>query len=105
MLKWVKSKISEDIPMNNFTSDWSDGRAITALVHAIDPGLYSDVKPEDLDPKDAKNNVQKAISVAELHLGIPAVSFGFFFFSGKNKAVEAIHTLNESCMTDSQAKG
>lgn len=87
LLAWVKSKIPPVIPMNNFTTDWNDGRAIVALVNAIEPGLYPGVDPEDLDPNDAENNVQKAINVAELYLGIPAVGFRFFVFSSNNKAI------------------
>jgi hypothetical protein len=37
LLHWVQSKIP-DLPINNFTSDWNDGRAVGALVDAVAPG-------------------------------------------------------------------
>ena len=75
LLIWVKSKMPPEIPMNNFTTDWNDGRAITALVDAVEPGLFPDVDPEDLDPNEAVNNAQKAMETAEKYLGVPHVSF------------------------------
>lgn len=74
LLAWVKSKLPPEIPMNNFTTDWNDGRAIAALVDAIEPGLYPDVDPEDLDPNDALNNAKTAMDTAEKYLGVPPVS-------------------------------
>lgn len=75
LLAWVKSKMPPEIPMNNFTTDWNDGRAVAALVDAVEPGLYPDVDPEDLDPNDAVPNAEKAIKAAENYLGIPPVMF------------------------------
>jgi hypothetical protein len=40
MLNWIQSKVP-DKKVNNFTTDWNDGRAIGALVDGIAPGLYS----------------------------------------------------------------
>jgi hypothetical protein len=37
LLAWVQNKVP-DKPINNFTGDWTDGRAIGALVDAIAPG-------------------------------------------------------------------
>ena len=75
LLIWVKSKMPPEIPMNNFTTDWNDGRAIACLVDAVEPGLFPDVDPEDLDPNEAVNNAQKAMETAEKYLGVPHVSF------------------------------
>ena len=38
LLDWINSRIP-DRPVTNFTSDWSDGTAIGALVDALAPGL------------------------------------------------------------------
>ena len=84
LLAWVKSKMPPGIPMNNFTTHWNDGRAIAVLVDAVEPGLYPEVHPEDLDPEDAENNAKKAIETAETYLGIPAVSFQTFFWQKVN---------------------
>ncbi|CAF4799693.1 unnamed protein product, partial [Rotaria sp. Silwood1] len=53
----------------NFTSDWNDGRAIGALVDACAPGLYPDWN--DRDPKNALENAQEAMDLAEHWLGVP----------------------------------
>jgi len=37
LLAWIQNKIP-DRPITNFTSDWSDGRAIGALVDGVAPG-------------------------------------------------------------------
>lgn len=71
LLAWVTSKIPKKIPVNNFTTDWNDGRAITALVNAVEPGLLPD---GNLDPKKAEENTKKAIDAAEKYLEVPAVS-------------------------------
>lgn len=39
LLNWIQSKVP-DLPINNFTTDWNDGKAIGALVDAIGPGKY-----------------------------------------------------------------
>ena len=83
LLAWVKSKMPPEIPMNNFTTDWNDGRAIAALVDAVEPGLFPDVDPEDLDPNDAVNNAKKAMETAEKYLGVPPVSFDIILPLGK----------------------
>lgn len=38
LLTWIQHKIA-DLPITNFTADWSDGRAIGALVDGVAPGL------------------------------------------------------------------
>jgi len=40
LLAWIQNKIPERT-ITNFTSDWSDGRAIGALVDAVAAGLLS----------------------------------------------------------------
>ena len=71
LLAWVKSKMPPEFPMNNFTTDWNDGRAITALVNAMGPGLLPGVDP---DVGNSKDSVNKAMEVAEKYLGVPPVS-------------------------------
>lgn len=39
LLGWIQSKLP-DLPINNFNSDWNDGRAVAALVDALAPGKY-----------------------------------------------------------------
>jgi len=37
LLGWIQSKVP-DRPVNNFTTDWNDGKMIGALVDAVAPG-------------------------------------------------------------------
>ena len=62
LLKWIQNKIP-DVPVNNFTTDWNDGRAIGALVDALGPGLCPDWK--NWQPEDAVKNVGQALQQAE----------------------------------------
>ena len=72
LLAWVASKIPQ-IPLNNFTTDWNDGRAITALVNAVKPGLVPDGHLVDPNIK-ANEKAKKAIDAAKKCLKVPAVS-------------------------------
>ena len=40
LLAWVNDKIPS-LTVNNFTSNWNDGRAIGALVDALSPGMLN----------------------------------------------------------------
>ena len=42
LLAWIQNKIP-DLPITNFTSGWSDGRAIGALVDGVAPGTLLSV--------------------------------------------------------------
>ena len=55
LLGWVKDKLPE-LPVNNFTSDWNDGRAVGALVDSVAPGLCPDW--DDWDPKKPLENAK-----------------------------------------------
>ena len=37
LLSWVQNKLG-DLPVNNFTTDWNDGKAVGALVDSVAPG-------------------------------------------------------------------
>ncbi|XP_035708450.1 filamin-A isoform X3 [Folsomia candida] len=67
LLHWVQSKIP-DLPINNFTSDWNDGRAVGALVDAVAPGLCPDWP--DWNPKDALQNASEAMGLADDWLNV-----------------------------------
>lgn len=41
LMNWIQRKVP-DLPINNFTNDWSDGKAVGALVDACAPGLCPD---------------------------------------------------------------
>lgn len=71
LLQWLKAKLSDHLNINNFTSDWNDGRAIGAVVDACCPGLF----PEwvEKDPENALENAREAMEIAEKWLGVPQV--------------------------------
>ena len=71
LLAWVKSKMPESVPMDNFNKDWNDGRAVACLVDAVAPGLFPEC--ENLDPADRLQNARQAMKAAEDWLGVPQV--------------------------------
>lgn len=68
LLRWIQSKVP-DRPINNFTSDWNDGKALGALVDALAPGLCPDWN--NWDPKDANKNAKEAMDLASKWLDVP----------------------------------
>lgn len=68
LLKWIQNKIP-DVPVNNFTTDWNNGKAIGALVDSVAPGLCPDWK--DWKPEDSVKNVGEALQLAEDWLDVP----------------------------------
>lgn len=67
MLNWVKEKILE-CPINNFTSDWKDGKALGALVDSVAPGLCPNWK--DWDPDKHIENLSEAMELADKWLNV-----------------------------------
>lgn len=67
LLKWVNSVIPE-YSIRNFTSDWRDGRALSALVDAMSPGLIPNHR--QLDPSQALEHVKKAMELGESKLRV-----------------------------------
>ena len=67
LLKWVNSVIPE-YGIKNFTSDWRDGRALSALVNALSQGLIPN--HHQLDPSRAVENVQNAMDIGESRLRV-----------------------------------
>ena len=57
--------------IRNFTSDWSDGTYIAALVDAVSPGLCPEAY--EMSPDNALENAQLAMKRAEEWLGVPQV--------------------------------
>ncbi|XP_076390473.1 filamin A protein cher isoform X4 [Megachile rotundata] len=68
LMKWIQSKLP-DLQINNFTTDWNDGRAVGALVDAVAPGLCPDW--QDWNAKDAIQNASEAMGLADDWLNIP----------------------------------
>ncbi|XP_076379060.1 filamin A protein cher isoform X4 [Megalopta genalis] len=68
LMRWIQAKIP-DLPINNFTSNWKDGRTIGALVDAVAPGLCPDWK--EWNPNNALQNTSDAMDLADNWLNIP----------------------------------
>jgi len=69
LLAWVRSKIPE-YNINNFTSDWADGKAIMALAEAVEPGQFN--LPADFST-DAVTNAKNGINSAKNKMSIPDI--------------------------------
>ena len=70
LLAWVREQIPE-YNIQNFTTDWNDGKALSALVNALADGSMPN--HAELDPDKGVENVRNAIKAAEENLdGIAA---------------------------------
>ena len=65
LLEWVRSKIP-DYNIENFTDDWRDGRALSALVNAIAEGTVPN--HAELDPSKGVDNIRSAMKTASDNL-------------------------------------
>ncbi|GFR58891.1 filamin [Elysia marginata] len=77
-LQWIQETVC-DLPINNLTTDWNDGKAIGALVNAFASaspdmslrGFCSEWK--SFEPKDAVANITEVMCIAEKELKVPQV--------------------------------
>uniref|UniRef100_A0A673NFR8 Calponin-homology (CH) domain-containing protein n=1 Tax=Sinocyclocheilus rhinocerous TaxID=307959 RepID=A0A673NFR8_9TELE len=70
LLGWIQNKVP-DLPINNFSQDWRNGRALGALVDSCAPGLCPDW--EIWDGEKPVENATEAMQLADDWLGIPQV--------------------------------
>uniref|UniRef100_H3CM53 Filamin B n=1 Tax=Tetraodon nigroviridis TaxID=99883 RepID=H3CM53_TETNG len=70
LLGWIQHKVP-DLPITNFSRDWSNGKALGALVDSCAPGLCPDW--ESWDPVKPVENATEAMQLADDWLGIPQV--------------------------------
>ncbi|XP_070173160.1 filamin-A-like isoform X2 [Littorina saxatilis] len=70
MLAWLKAVIP-DCHISNFTSDWNDGVALSALIDYCQPGLFPDWNR--LNRHNRLENCKSAMSIAKESLNIPMV--------------------------------
>ena len=71
LLNWLQSQMPPSLPVTGFSSDWNDGKHLSALVDSMKPGLIPDYASQV--PSDALRNTQNAMDVAEGEFGIPKV--------------------------------
>ncbi|XP_039436619.1 filamin-A isoform X4 [Culex pipiens pallens] len=67
LMNWIQ-RLVPDLPINNFTNDWTSGKAIGALVDGVAPGLCPDWPM--WDPKDAVQNATEAMGLADDWLNV-----------------------------------
>ena len=70
LLGWVNACLPEK-NIKNFTSNWNDGRNLSALVDYCRPGLIAN--HASLDPYYRLENVTKAMNIAAKVLGVPQI--------------------------------
>ncbi len=70
LINWVKSAVPNK-EVGNFSSDWNDGLALSALVDYCKPGLIPN--HASLDPNNGLDNIKNAMDIAERELGVPQV--------------------------------
>ncbi|KAI5715644.1 hypothetical protein M8J77_019933 [Diaphorina citri] len=70
MLGWLKAAVP-DCKVNNFTTDWNSGIALSALLDYCEPGLFPHWKY--LNPNDREENCRTAMELARTHFNIPMV--------------------------------
>ncbi|KAM3849983.1 filamin-B-like, partial [Diretmus argenteus] len=70
LLGWIQNKVP-DLPINNFSQDWRNGKALGALVDSCAPGLCPDW--ETWDTVKPVENASEAMQLADDWLGIPQV--------------------------------
>ncbi|XP_078471605.1 dystrophin-like isoform X1 [Lampetra planeri] len=70
LLSWVRQSTRDcpDVNVTNFTSCWSDGLAIGALLHSHRPDVFNPV--EELREMTPVQRLERAFSLAKDHLGI-----------------------------------
>ncbi|KAH8082020.1 actinin-like protein [Cristinia sonorae] len=70
LLLWCQRKTEpyKEVDVQDFTSSWSDGLALCALIHCHRPDL---INYDRLEKSDRHANTRLAFKVAEEHLGIP----------------------------------
>ena len=70
MLSWMQA-FMPSYPINNFTSDWTNGRALLSLIHEIKPDKAPSVST--LDPRKNLSNCNLAIRTAKIYLKVPPI--------------------------------
>ncbi|XP_065811298.1 filamin-B isoform X2 [Labrus bergylta] len=70
LLGWIQNKVP-DLPIQNFSQDWRNGKALGALVDSCAPGLCPDW--ETWDSVKPVQNATEAMQLADDWLGIPQV--------------------------------
>ncbi|KAK7089925.1 filamin-A-like isoform X2 [Littorina saxatilis] len=98
MLQWFQGAL-EGVWLNNFTTDWSDGIALNALVNYCKPGTVPDWK--QMDPRNRVENCRRAMQLAKEHLNVPRVISAEDFASKELDELSAMTYLSYFIRKDS----
>jgi len=81
LLNWVKEKVEVyNVSVRDFSKSFADGRALCALVYALDPVL---IDMEAIDAMSAEQRLRLAFDTAESDLSVPAILDVADLISGK----------------------
>ncbi|XP_072023890.1 dystrophin-like isoform X1 [Amphiura filiformis] len=94
LLSWVQEQIP-DCNITNFTSDWTDGKAVGALVNKFAPGACCDW--ESWEEDYATRNIEEAMKMAEDWLQIAQVITASDMQSGKADEICVMAYLAQFC--------
>ncbi|XP_076454287.1 filamin-A-like [Babylonia areolata] len=98
MLQWFQD-VLPDSSLSNFTTDWSDGIALNALVDYCKPGAAPDWR--ELDPRNGIANCRRAMQLAKTHLNVPKVISAEDFASRELDELSAMTYLSYFIRKDS----
>ncbi|XP_006823440.1 filamin-A-like [Saccoglossus kowalevskii] len=70
MMEWIRA-VLPDLNIKNFSSDWTDGVALSALIEHCQPGLCPNWK--SLDRSNRLDNCSNAMKLGKEHFDIPLV--------------------------------
>ena len=89
LLNWLKKMTEgyDNVNVDDFKNSFSDGMALSALIHSMDP---SALDFNSLNPKDKKANLSKALAVAEQKFGIPKFSDAEALLNGSADEADVI---------------
>ena len=71
-LTWINSVLTE-LTITNLSTDWKDGRALTALCEYCKPGVFASADSGSVKSSNAVSNIQNIMQLAETHFNIPPV--------------------------------
>ena len=67
LLRWVKATIP-NMKISNFSSDWSNGLALAAILEACYPGMFPEWN--QLKPEEGTSNVTQVFAIVKARLGV-----------------------------------
>ncbi|XP_033637542.1 filamin-C-like isoform X1 [Asterias rubens] len=70
MLNWIDA-VLPDRHISNFTTDWNDGTALSALINYCDPTLMTNFK--SLNPSNSRENCTHAMQMAKDKFEVPMI--------------------------------